>query len=272
LYELSDTVRASIFQQRLIEFRQWMRDRGYQQTPLYITEYGTLFPYPPYSISAGEVFTYYDEFGQPITEARTALFMTETFKILQNLSSSTTGYPADNNHLVQRWLWYSVDDTQYGGLLFNPISHSRRPLGDVFAAYTAAVSPAVDLLAVRAQAAPVMLPISQTEVTGTLQVQIANVGNISLTGPLTVAFYEGPIGQPGNLLSTYSLSVGSWPGCAATRLFTATWPGLSKGLHLFHVQVEAQLPESNLDNNQIEGMILVADRQVWLPVVMRQIN
>jgi hypothetical protein len=268
LYELSDMFNGPIFQQRLINFRQWLRDRGYQQTPLYITEYGTLFPYPPYSVSSGEVFTYYDELNQPMTEARTALFMTTTFNALQNLSSSATGYAADNNRLVQRWLWYSVDGTGMGGPLFDPASHVRRPLGDVFAAYVTAISPTVDWVAARAWAEPI-IQLGGLPVTATLHAQVSNGGNISTTAAVTVTFYSGPIGQPGTQVIAARTMTPSLPGCGASSVLSVAWPALGAGAHQFVVRLQSSGTEPSHANNIMTGTALVATEQVWLPLVSR---
>jgi hypothetical protein len=263
LYEFSDMFKVSTFQQRLIDFRQWMRDRGYQQTPLYITEYGTLFPYPPYLD-----FTYLDELGVPMTEARTMLFMTTTFDVLQNLASSATGFAADGHHLVQRWLWYSVDDPRFGGLLFDPTTHVRRPLGDVFAEYTAALSPTVDWAVVRAWAEPVIQE-GGLPVTATLRAQIGNSGNISSGAALTVTFYTGPIGQPGTQVIAAQVITPHLPGCGASTALTASWPALPAGSHQFVVRVQASGPELNSLNNTVTGTVLVATHQLWLPLISR---
>ncbi len=268
LYEYSDMFKTSIFQQRLIDFRQWLRDRGYQQTPLYITEYGTLFPYPPYSVSSGEVFTYEDELGQPMTEARTALFMTQTFSLLQSLSSSATGYAADNSRLVQRWLWYSADDPKFGGLLFDPTSHTIRPLGDVFAAYVTAIPPTVDWVATRAWAEPIA-QVNGLPVTTTLHAQIGNGGNISSGAAITVTFYSGPIGQPGTQVIAARTVTPGLPGCGASSVLSISWPGLGAGPHQFVVQLQSSGTELNLANNIMTGTALVATQHVWLPIVSR---
>jgi hypothetical protein len=255
--------KGPIFQQRLIDFRQWMRDRGYQQTPLYITEYGTLFPYPPYL-----GFTYLDELGLPMTEARTALFLTRTFDILHNLSSPAIGYPADDNHLVQRWLWYSVNDPQFGGLLFDPSSHLRRPLGDVFAAYTTAITPYIDLVAARTWAPPIVQH-DDLPVTATLHAQIGNSGNVSSSTVITVAFYDGPIGQPGTQVISTQVTTAHLSGCGDNLMLSVNWPGLMAGNHPFVVTVQTADAEHNLNNNVLTGTVLVATKQLWLPLISR---
>ncbi len=273
LYELSDMFKVSIFQQRLIDFRQWLRARGYQQTPLYITEFGTLFPYPPYSTYIDDqghtvVFTYTDELGQPMTEARTALFMTTTFGILQNLSSSVTGDSADNNRLVQRWLWYSADDVKFGGLLFDPASRQRRPLGDVFAAYTAAILPSVDWMAAGTWANPI-IQTGGLPVTATLYTQISNSGNISSNTTITATFYNGPIGQPGTQIIGRRIITPYLSGCGDSLSLSVNWPGLIAGPHQYIVAVQAAAADQNPNNNILTGTVLVATKQLWLPLISR---
>ena len=153
LYTYSDMFNLEIFKQRLLDFRTWMRDRGDRDKPLYITEYGELFPYPP-DISPPP---YQDENGVDITSERVASFMTSTFDILLNETDDAVGYPADANRLVQRWTWYSVGDVSFGGALFDPVSRERRPLGDVFYTYTQNISPSVDLFAVSTTADPAVI-------------------------------------------------------------------------------------------------------------------
>ena len=218
LYTYSQQYDLTIFRQRLLNFRTWMRDRGYQDTPLYITEYGTLFPYVPYITPPN----YQDEYGSDMDEARAAAFMTGTFSVLRQLTDVNVGYAADGNHLVQRWLWYGVSDASYGGLLFDPATHTRRPLGDVFAAYTSAIAPEVDLLAVRLTTDPLgAIDIRQPQ-TVTVRAQVSNAGNISATPPLTVEFYSG-YAPTGTLIARRAITA-PLQGCGTaveTRLYLA---------------------------------------------------
>ncbi len=264
LYNYSDMFQPAIFQQRLMDFRRWMYERGYRETPLYITEYGTLFPYPPYI----EPPPYVDENGVYMTEERTAVFMTSTFDILLHLSDPVIGYPADENRLVQRWVWYSVSHTGYGGLLFDPDTRARRPLGDVFYTYTHAIPPAVDLLAVRVTAGPVFYT-GQPQ-TATLQAMVSNVGNMAISAPITVAFYSG---QPlaGTLIGIKVIT-STVKGCADETLHVSmTWPNLDAGRHPVYVQVDPDhaIAEANESNNTAVGWVLVATHRFFLPIVLK---
>jgi hypothetical protein len=264
LYSYSQMFDVAIFKQRLIDFRQWMRDRGYGDKPLYITEYGTLFPYPPYATDY-----YADENGVLMTEARTAAFMTKTFATLQQLTHAQTGYAADANRLVQRWLWYSVSDESFGGLLFDPTTRVRRPLGNVFAAYTHALPPEVDLLAVQLTADPLGAINAAKPQTATLRAQVSNVGNISVTRRFTVEFYAGyPLS--GTLIAARSVTI-PLAGCGAAVNLSATWPALITGVHPAYVRVVGApgLSETDLANNVRAAQILVAPPRVYLPLVRR---
>ena len=127
LYTLDDIDNLDIFRQRIIQFRQWMKDRGYRDVPLLITEYGTLLPY------YDPAHLYYDSKGRPFDETRARDFMYGTFDFMRAATDPNLGYPADENRLVQRWLWYSLDDLSYGGALFDPYSLTRMQLGSDYA-------------------------------------------------------------------------------------------------------------------------------------------
>lgn len=125
LYEIEDNDRLDIFQQQIIDFRVWMRDRGYRDRPLYLTEFSVLMP---------------AEYGFP--PERVIAFMTGAFDFLLGAVDDELGYPADGNRLVQRWVWYSVADTDEPdhyptGNLFDPETKEMTAVGRAFADYVA---------------------------------------------------------------------------------------------------------------------------------------
>ncbi len=93
LYTMDDNANIDIFQQLIVEMRTWMRDRGFQDKPLIISEYGVLFP---------------PEYG--FTVERVNAYMSASFDYLLSAISGDIGNPADENRLVQRWIWYSLND------------------------------------------------------------------------------------------------------------------------------------------------------------------
>lgn len=125
LYEVQDNDRLDIFQQQLIDFRVWMRDRGYRDRPLHLTEFSVLMP---------------AEYGFP--PERVIAFMMGAFDLLLGAVDDELGYPTDGNRLVQRWVWYSVADTDEPdhyptGNLFDPETKEMTAVGRAFADYVA---------------------------------------------------------------------------------------------------------------------------------------
>jgi hypothetical protein len=101
LYTLQDNANPVIFRQLVIEFRQWMKDRGFQNKPLIISEYGVLMPWD--RLAADE-----QTGDQMVVD-----FMRTTFDFLVSAKDPSLGYPADDNRLVQEWLWYSLNDQPF---------------------------------------------------------------------------------------------------------------------------------------------------------------
>lgn len=120
LYEIEDHNDLEIFKQNLIDFRQWLADRGYRDRPLAVTEFGILMP---------------SDFGFPpdvVVE-----FMRGTFEFLVQARDDSIGYPADDNRLVQWSFWYSVfDEDEFPtGNLYDPETAELTPLGEQYATY-----------------------------------------------------------------------------------------------------------------------------------------
>jgi hypothetical protein len=261
LYTLDDIDRLDIFQDRIVQFRQWMRDRGYRDTPLIISEHGTLLPY----YDPGTL--YYDSGGDPFDEARARDFMYDTFDFLLTASDPNLGYAADENRLVQRWLWYSLDDVSYGGALFDPLTLDPMQLGTDFGAYTASISPTVDLFAVGVgQMGPV--PHSPTStVTVTLQARISNIGSVAITQPVSIRFLDGD----GYQIGSDQVISETVAGCAGVQEVTITWSNVPSGAHVVRVIVDPgdEISEGNEDDNEAHGVVLVAKEQVFLPLATR---
>ena len=93
LYEIVDHDDLTIFKANIRAFRQWMKERGYGERPLAITEFGILMPF---------------DYGFP-PEA-VAEFMRQSFDFLLTARDEEIGYAADDHRLVQWWFWYSLHD------------------------------------------------------------------------------------------------------------------------------------------------------------------
>jgi len=102
LYDFQDNANPTLFRQLVTDFRQWMKNRGFQSKPLIISEYGVLLPSS--YIGDGDA----DKGDQMVID-----FMRETFNFLVDAQDPDLGYPADDNRLVQQWLWYSLNSRPY---------------------------------------------------------------------------------------------------------------------------------------------------------------
>ena len=121
LYEIEEHTDIAIFRRQIEDFRRWMAERGFRDKPLLVSEYGVLMP---------------DSYGFPPDAV--SEFMVSTFDYFLTARDDQTGYPEDENRLVQAFCWYSVSDTRYPtSNLFDPESYEITALGEVFKAYVA---------------------------------------------------------------------------------------------------------------------------------------
>ncbi len=130
----ADTYSIELFIERIESFRSWMNSIGEREKPLWITEYGSLFP----PIDRDPSDPLYQNYVN-ISDELTSEFMIDSFNYLLSASDSTIGLPVDNNRLVQRWFWYSLNDYRYnfGGSLFDPDNnHQITLVGSNFLSYT----------------------------------------------------------------------------------------------------------------------------------------
>lgn len=118
-------VDMTIFDQQIRAFRAWMKERGQQNKPLIVSEYGVLY--------------WHEGLEDPQVVQD---FMIKTFDYFLNTRDCSLGYPADDCRLVQRWAWYSLDDkgissgfNQYGAL-FDPITRRITGTGEKFRTYS----------------------------------------------------------------------------------------------------------------------------------------
>jgi len=119
LYEIEDSGNLEIFRQQIVDFRRWMAQRGYQDRPLVVSEYGILMP---------------EGYGFP--PERVVAFLTGTFDFFLDAADPALGYPADGYRLVQRWCWYSLATTTYPtGNLFDPRTGEMTAVGEGWREY-----------------------------------------------------------------------------------------------------------------------------------------
>jgi hypothetical protein len=116
LYEIEDIGDIELFQHQIVAFRIWMAENGYRDRPLAITEFGISF---------------FSEYGY--TPDVVAQYLTDTFTWLDEATDDQFGFPGDNDHLVQRWAWYSLYSPYYSTAnLTNLPENSLTQIGQAF--------------------------------------------------------------------------------------------------------------------------------------------
>jgi hypothetical protein len=241
------------------DLRAWMAAHGERNKPLINTEYGILYK----NIS-----------GNQITPAQVSAFLEASFDYFFTATDPKTGYPADDNRLVQSWVWYSVQDTSWNGNLFNASNKSLTTFGNTWKNYVTSPSkplasqPRYNLLVTNMQtslANPVKVLPGQVA-TVTLKADIANSGNTwTNTGNnIIVKFWDGPPGQAGSTVIG-SRVLNDLPGCGHLAHVEIEWPNLSPGDHNWYVQVVPIPGETNPNDN-----VAQEDKQVYLPLILRK--
>ncbi len=257
----------TIFAEQVTAMRQWMKDKGLQNKPLILSEFSLLYSYD--GGPDGACFLM-DEYGKCFNPTRVNQFMTSAFDYLESAADPNLGYPADNNRLVQQWLWFAVHNfdnpetpnklVEYDGS-GNPTGFTS--MGNNFKNYVAAQASTVNLYPVSATYTAVFTnsaPIS---------VNIANNGNSLNSSSYTVTFYsdgglQNPIGSV-----TLNNPLG---GCARqTQTATITWNGLVPGVNPYWAKVDSgnNIGEGDETDNVIAGIVLMNPEQVFLPVIKR---
>lgn len=176
-----------LMEQMIRDFRQWMLQRGERNKPLINTEHGILMT---------------EDLG--FTYERVRTFMVNSFDSFLDLTDPATGYPADDDRLLQEWYWFSLDEDLMDGRrihsnLFDPNTHQILPLGIDFRNYVLPLTQNyVDLETYALSVSP-FWPIFAGD-TSLLRIQatLRNRGNVA-SGPFAVTARAGN----GSLLTTW---------------------------------------------------------------------
>lgn len=120
-YSVGDHDDVFVFAEQIYRFRQWMAERGYRDRPLWLTEFGVVFD---------------EQLG--FDDARRSAFLARSMDFLLYATHADSGYPADDNRLVQRWAWFSWSYGPYaaGDLVYEG-SQTLTPLGEAYRAVVA---------------------------------------------------------------------------------------------------------------------------------------
>jgi hypothetical protein len=256
VYCMAEHDDMGIFADQVVAMRTWMKDHGQQNKPLILSEYSLLYPND-----------YIDEYGVSFPVSRINQFMIDSFNYLETATDPSLGYPADNNRLVQQWLWYSMNDNPTHSPPPNPAPNKLVEddysdftfIGDSFGEEVAA-RPFTSNLFIGQSNFPSAKTITPTgTVSVTLSAKIFNNGNTPTTLPVTVNFYADA--AKSTLIESTIVPAGL--GGCARHSFEAQieWDNLNTGVHYYWVEVAG--------GNTVSGFVIVNPEQVYLPAVMR---
>jgi hypothetical protein len=254
--EPSDNDRRDLFIAQIIRFRQWMASRGYADKPVYLTEYGILMP---------------ADLGFP--QSRVNAFMDDTFDYLFNATDPTVGDPSDGGRLVQKFAWYSTNDTVYNGYLYERLRpndpYTLTNMGRNWIEYTSAITEQIDLFPMDITIDPPAPLVSNGPITFTLTARIANSGNTMTPVPFAVRFFEGDPARGGQLIDSEQTT--ALAGCGAESVVTVRWPNVTPGAYELYIQVDPadEVVETAETNNVLRQRIFFASEQLFFPLMVR---
>jgi len=252
------------FQQFTEAFREWMAAHGERNKPLINTEYGIL---------------YKELGGYQITDQQVNDYLSDTLYYMLTATDQETGFPADKNRLVQSWFWYSLDDTNWNGNLFNPNTKNLTTFGTTWRDKVTsptnplASQPLHNLLVVNLRANPnPALSVGGTA-TVTLLVDVANSGNTSTaTGnsiQVKVNFWDGVPNWSGSSVIA-SQTIDDLPGCGGFITVEAQWLNLPKGRHTWYAEVVPVTGETDVGDNIDSSVVFVWGPEAYFPIMLKE--
>jgi hypothetical protein len=253
------------FQQFTEAFREWMAAHGERNKPLINTEYGIL----------------YKELGEyQFTDQQVNDYLIDTLHYMLTATDAETGLPVDKNRLVQSWFWYSLDDANWNGNLFDPNTKALTTFGTTWRDSVTsptnpmASQPVHNLLVANLRTKPNPAYVSGGgTATVTLLVDIANSGNTwTATGnSIQVNFWDGVPNLPGSSVIA-SQAIDDLPGCGGLTTAEAVWPNRPKGSHTWYAEVVPITGETDVGDNIDSSVVFVFGPGAYLPTTPNEFS
>ncbi len=270
IYCFADHDSMTAFEAQVRRMRTWMKARGEQDKPFIITEYSLLYPY---IIDPGGTCFVQDENGQCFTPARVTAFLNNSFSYLNSATDPDIGMPADENRLVQQWLWFSMNLNGGAGTVSNLLTDDLSALTEPGRAYrdiVAAQAPSVNLY-IDPLPAIVAGTVSAETGTGTahLAATVRNGGNTASPAPFSVTFYaDQALLQP---IGSVQIPAGL-AGCKSGKVTASVdWTGLAVGKHSFWVVADSgqNIVETDDTDNTRSAVAQIFTHRIVLPAITR---
>lgn len=259
-----------LFKKQVIDMRSWMKARGYQNTPLLLTEWSLLHQY---KVDAnGQCTATKDEHENCFTPQRVTRFMEDSIRYLENATDPNLGYPLDNYRLVQQWAWFLLDDGDLGAfidgnpsLLINPANGNLTQMGQKYRDLIAATTTQPNLVIDQVLADLVDADTQSGVGTASLRVKIRNNGNTPTTAPFQVKFYRDA--NMTQLIGQATVPAGL-EGCAVNDVVVEIeWENLSAGIYRYWVSVDS---EEEIGSSKTGSSVVIVDPvRLFLPTVQR---
>lgn len=279
-----DSVR--IFKEQVVGMRQWMKAHGQQNKPLIISEYGLLYPYIR---EADGGYFLEDEHGQPFAPERVNKYLRDTLKYLEETKDPNLGYPADENRLVQQWLWYSiVTDPEWSGGSSNLIdwdTFASLPPGDPAAltlmgqTFRQEATARVGQANLAGGAAYNVIGFAKQDNKGSalLTASFRNSGTLSVIAPVTITFYSDPaLTMPIGSVVYDPTTRGAVTGCTwggrNSEQVSIVWSDLPVGTYTYWAKIDATnavTESSENDNVTTSGQVTIRANGLYVPIVSR---
>ena len=275
-----------IFQEQVQAMRQWMKERGQQNKPLIISEYGSLYAYVQ---DRDGTFYATDEHGHNFNPDRVARYLRDTVRFMEDAKDPNLGYPADENRLVQQWLWYSIvtDPSVTGGSsnLINWQTYTTAAPGDP-AALTA-IGQAFSQEATSRVGASNLVGGVASNVSGfirqdgkasvLLTASFRNSGTLSVIQPVQVSFYSDPALTKVIGSVTYNPAArGAITGCTwggrNSEQVAVMWSNLAPGTYNYWAKIDTGnvvTESSESDNVTTSGRVTIRTNGLFVPLVSR---
>ncbi|HQF72103.1 MAG TPA: CARDB domain-containing protein, partial [Promineifilum sp.] len=280
-----DSVR--IFREQVYAMRNWMKERGQQNKPLIISEFGLLYPYV---LDDNGQYFLKDEHGQPFAPARVTKYLQDTIAFLETAKDPNLGYPADGNRLVQQWLWYSiVTGPETSGGSSNLISwdtFQNMPGGDPAAltmmgqAYQQAANASENWTNLVGGVAQNVVTLAQgnNQSKALLTATFRNSGTLSVVAPIKVTFYRDQALTQEIGSAVYDPNArGAVAGCTwdgrNSKQVSVLWSNLSVGTHNYWAKIDtlnAVTETQETDNVTTRGTVTVKPYGTFIPLANRQ--
>lgn len=288
VYCRSEHNSVRIFRDQVLAMRQWMKDRGQQNKPLILSEFGILYPY--LDGNGGPTCEFLqDEHQRCFNPQRVTTFMRDAIAFMENTKDPNLGYPQDENRLVQQWLWYSiVTDPAASGGSSNLIVNNYRnfPPGDMAAltmmgqAFRQEATLRVgqeNLVAGEAKNFTGFVKKPGNLGSAVLTVNFRNSGTRSITQPVRITFYSNAnlTEEIGSVVYNPA-NIGAITGCTwegrNNNQVSIVWNNLPIGNHPYWAKIDSTgaVPETNEgDNVTNAGLVVIQSDGLYIPVVNR---